>query len=96
MSKIIYETSVLLLILGGFIGFIVGIVGTLISGGAFDNALWNGSIGCLFGGFLVRGFLSVCLSNIRSAVQERSEEKEKQAENKNADEISLGTKENPA
>lgn len=59
------------LVFGGFLGFVLALVGGLWIGNTFAIVLRNASIGCVVGALLGKGFEFVLAKNIAEAKREQ-------------------------
>lgn len=59
------------MILGGLIGFVIGLLLGLAQGSSWPTILWRASVGSLVMGMLLRWWAGVCISSLKSAERER-------------------------
>ena len=67
------------LVLGGFIGCFLAFSSTLLAGNGIGYALRNGSIGCLAGAILLKGFYTALLSSVRAMTLEKAKQAHERA-----------------
>jgi hypothetical protein len=62
------------ILIGGTIAFLVTFAASLHAGNEVAFALRDGAVGCLVGGFLMRGFYYILVQSVQTRVQARAEE----------------------
>ncbi len=65
-----------LMILGGFVGFAIGIAFGVAQGSAWPNVLWRASVAALLAGVVLRWWGRVWLDSLAEARRERAAEPE--------------------
>lgn len=59
---------------GGVAGFLLTLAASYHAGNEVAFALRDGAVGCLVGGFLMRGFHTILVQSVQARVQTRAEE----------------------
>ena len=68
-----------LMILGGFVGFAIGIAFGVAQDSAWPNVLWRASVAAFVAGMVLRWWGRVCLASLAEARRERAADPETSA-----------------
>lgn len=60
------------MMLGGMIGFSIGLAFGIVQGSAWPSILWHASVAALVAGLLLRWWGKVCVNSLQQARRERA------------------------
>jgi hypothetical protein len=65
-------------LLGGFAGFILTLLSSYLAGNEMASALCDASVGCLLGGFMMRGLYRTMTRCFRTTMEEKIRQRREQ------------------